>query len=290
MNPQQKGYWGMFLEKSSRRVSGPGRGTPGPAFTLIELLVVIAIIAILAAMLLPALSAARERARSIYCMNNLKQLQLAIEMYADDNKQKFPDNPGSILTLDAWVTGNLSWDWPPNFLNFQNTNTALLTAGEIGRYVAKNVKIFKCPADTIPGRWGPRVRSYSMNGFVGDTLNINGKNNLNPGWRRLLKIGDCTSPGPSRTWVLLDECPDSINDGFFSVTMGGGAAATWTDVPASTHNGAGGFSFVDGHAEIKPWLNANTRAPVLRVNPCPDNGKNSPDDIVWLQQRTTSHQ
>ncbi len=260
----------------------------GPAFTLIELLVVIAVIAILAALLLPALSMAKQRAQSIYCMNNLQQLQLAIEMYADENKQKFPDNPGSTTTINSWVTGNLSWDWPPKFPNFQNTNTALLTAGEIGRYVARNVRIFKCPADIFPGRWGPRVRSYSMNGFVGDTLNINEKNN--PGWRRLLKTSDCISPGPARTWVLLDECPDSINDDFFSVTMQGGATATWTDVPASTHNGAAGFSFVDGHAEIKPWLDANTRAPVSRVNPCPDNKKNSPDDIVWLQQRTSSHQ
>ena len=288
MNPHQKNHWGIFSEKFSRRVSWQSRRTPGPAFTLIELLVVIAIIAILAALLLPALSAARQKAQSIYCMNNLEQLQLAIEMYADDNKQKFPDNPGSTLTLNAWVTGNLSWDWPPNFLNSKTPIRLYLTAGEIGPYVAKNVKIFKCPADTIPGRWGPRVRSYSMNGFVGDTLDIMAKNN--PGWRRLLKTSDCISPGPSKTWVLLDECPDSINDGFFSVTMGGGSAATWTDVPASTHNGAGGFSFADGHAEIKQWLDANTKARVSRVNPCPDNKKNSPDDIVWLQQRTTSHQ
>ena len=79
---------------------------------------VIAIIAILAAMLLPALSTAKQKAQSIYCMNNLKQLQLAIEMYADDNKQKFPDNPGSTITINSWVTGNLSWDLPPNFPNF----------------------------------------------------------------------------------------------------------------------------------------------------------------------------
>jgi prepilin-type N-terminal cleavage/methylation domain-containing protein/prepilin-type processing-associated H-X9-DG protein len=287
VNPHQKTHWGVFSENLSR-VSWQSRGALGSAFTLIELLVVIAIIAILAAMLLPALSIAKQKAQSIYCMNNLNQLQLAIEMYAGDHKQQFPDNPGSTVTLNSWVTGNLSWDWPPNFPNSQNTNTALLTAGEIGSYVAKNARIFKCPADRVPGRWGPRVRSYSMNGFVGDTLNINGKNN--PGWRRFLRTSDCTSPGPSKTWVLLDECPDSINDDFFSVTMQGGAAATWTDVPASTHNGAGGFSFADGHAEIKQWLDANTKARVSRVNPCPDNKKNSPDDIVWLQQRTSSRQ
>ncbi|HKW28642.1 MAG TPA: type II secretion system protein, partial [Verrucomicrobiae bacterium] len=168
MNLQQEKQRNIFPAKWPRWVSSQRRETIEPAFTLIELLVVIAVIAILAAMLLPALSMAKQRAQSIYCMNNLQQLQMAIEMYADENKQNFPDNPGSTTTINSWVTGNLSWDWPPKFPNFQNTNTAFLTAGEIGRYVARNVRIFKCPADSFPGRWGPRVRSYSMNGFVGD--------------------------------------------------------------------------------------------------------------------------
>jgi len=288
VNLHQKNQRGFFPEGLPQGVSLQGRGTTGPAFTLIELLVVIAIIAILAAMLLPVLGAAKQRAQLIYCMNNLKQMQLAIEMYANDNKQNFPENLGSVLSFNAWVTGNLSWDFPPNYANSENTNTAYLTAGEIGPYVAKNLGIFKCPADIYPGRLGPRVRSYSMNGFVGDTSNINGK--INPGWRRLLKTSDCTTPGPSQTFVLLDECPDSINDGFLAGSMSGGSAATWADVPASTHNGAGGFSFADGHAEIKQWLDANTKAPVRKVNPCPENKMNSPHDIVWVQQRSTSQE
>ena len=261
-------------------------GRPPTGFTLIELLVVIAIIAILAALLLPALAKAKVKAQGIYCMNNLKQVQLAIEMYAGDNHEKFPENPGSTVTLKSWVTGNLNWDLPPSAPNTDNTNTLLLTAGEIGPYVASSTGIFKCPADILPGARGPRVRSISMNGFVGDVLNINGM--INPGWKRFLKTTDCSTPGPATTWVLLDECPDSMNDDFFSVRMPPGPASTWTDLPASTHNGAGGFSFVDGHAEIKKWLDANTKAPVKRVNPCPDNSLYSPNDIPWLQQRTSA--
>ena len=164
-----------------------------------------------------------------------------------------------------------------------------MTAGEIGPYVAKNVGIFKCPADVINGAQGPRIRSISMNGFIGDSLNING--GLNPGWKTFIKTSDCLhGPGPSTTWVLLDECPDSMNDDFFSVKMSTTSAATsWSDVPSSTHNGAGGFSFADGHAEIKKWRDQNTLAPVAKVNPCPDNSLTSPNDSIWVQQRTSSH-
>lgn len=266
----------------------PSFSTNRRGFTLIELLVVIAIIAILAAMLLPALSKAKQKAQGVYCLNNLKQLQLAITMYTGDFQEQFPENPGAGISLKAWVAGVMTWD---NAVqpNLENTNTTYLTAGEIGPFVARNTGVFKCPADVVPGALGPRVRSVSMNGFVGDVDNvanfIDGQTTHD--WRRILKTGDLAL-GAANTWVVLDECPDSINDSFFAVRMQPDATAKWTDVPASTHNGAGGFSFADGHSEIRKWLDANSRAPVRRLSPCPDNEHYAADDIVWLQQRTTT--
>jgi prepilin-type N-terminal cleavage/methylation domain-containing protein len=258
-----------YFQPMTGRRSDVNPRRAGMGFTLVELLVVIAIIAILAGLLLPVLAKAKIKAQATYCINNLKQVQLAILMYAFDNAEKYPENPGSTVTLNSWITGNLSWDLPPRVANADNYNTGLLTAGEIGPYVTKNTGIFKCPADVYLGQKGARVRSISMNGFVGDVLNINGYAGMNPGWKRILKTGDLNLMGAANIWFVIDECPDSLNDDFFSVIMLAGKA--WTDVPASTHAGAGGFSFGDGHAEIKKWLDASTKAPVKRVNPCPDN-------------------
>ncbi len=287
----------MPTQPDDRRSIPTRNANPGAGFTLIELLVVIAIIAILAAMLLPALSKARLKAQGIYCLNNLQQLQLAVKMYTDDNQEKFPENPGTYMPPPYgppnWIYGKLTWDNPVG-ANPYNTNTALLTSGEIGPYVAKKAGVYKCPADIYAGARGPRVRSYSMNSFVGDVANIanwiNGQATHN--WKRFLKTSDIGSMGASQLWVLLDECPDSINDGLFSMRMQPDASAKWTDVPASTHAGAGGFAFADGHAEIKKWQDGNTLAPVWhRVGMgCPDNEQYSPHDTAWMQQRTTRAQ
>ena len=263
----------------------PSRGPARKGFTLIELLVVIAIIAILAAVLLPALSKAKTKAEGVACLSNLKQVQFACSMYADDNNSKLAENRGTTITPNAWITGIISWDLPPAAAAPPNYEPAYLTVGQIGPYVAKNTGIFKCPGDKVPGAKGPRIRSIAMNGFVGDVDDINGKPSLNPGWQRFLKTSDFVNPGPSQTWVLVDEHPDSINDGLFSVKMTG---TSWTDVPGSQHGGSCGFSFSDGHAEIKKWMDPNTIQPVLKRNPSAGNQKSSPRDLLWVQQRSSS--
>jgi len=243
--------------------------TPAGGFTLIELLVVIAIIAILAALLLPTLSRAQEKARGLKCVSNLKQLTVAWIMYADDHGGKLVWNDLT-PTGSGWVRGILDY----NGANPDNTNTIFLTDPQYAKlapYSVKTAGIYKCPSDqstvTIGGVKRPRVRSISLSQAMNsrdDWLSYLTRAK----YRVFQKLTDLGKMGPANAYVFIDEHPDSINFGDFAVAMTDGVPdgrLYMIDVPASYHNGAGGISFADGHAEIHKWRDPRTRQRITGV-------------------------
>ncbi|MGA2656394.1 MAG: type II secretion system protein [Verrucomicrobiota bacterium] len=250
------------------------RGSWG--FSLLELLVVIAIICILAALLFPVLSRSRQRGQGTYCLNNLRQLQLAWAAYADDFQQRlilnrgmFRANPANLF--DTWAAGDVA-DLP------DETNVALLARSLLGPY-AKNYSVYKCPADPGNPRGTARVRSVSMNNYMGG-IGMDIFSNQLAYNARLQDIRR-----PANSFVFLDERASSINDGYSVVELTTNYSLLQPeDMPANYHVMAGSFSFSDGHAETKRWQSSYFARSPSTAGP---GGLSNNPDYIWLMKNTT---
>jgi len=276
-------------------------------FTLIELLVVIAIIAILAAMLLPALTKAKLKAQGVQCMSNHRQISLAWRMYSEDNRDLL------VYASDDGTTGQYNqWSWCNTHLD--NTSAAYnwdinydITKRPLWVY-AKNAGIYKCPADrsmvTVNGVATPRVRTMSINLYMGGFAGPNGGTASWPfanGYWVFQKYSDITGSrmGAVKGFTFMDFREDAINWGNFMTHTAGydldnpnpALYRFTTDYPGFYHHFVAGFSFADGHAELHRWRDPRTTPPMGYWGlPGPPSETASPrnQDVAWLQEHSTA--
>ena len=279
----------------TRRRERPARG-----FTLIELLVVIAIIAILAALLLPALTRAKLKAQAVQCMNNNRQLAFAWRMYTEDNRDTMlfaSSYPVTLRDPYTWCNGRIDF----NVGNASNWDpTVDIMPSLMWPYCGQNLGIWRCPADrsyvTVGGVRKPRIRTMAMNAYLGGFSGTYYSLGDMARYKIYRKYSELSPPGPEKIFLFIDEREDAINWGNFLTDMVGyspSAPGSYAllDLPASYHGKACGFSFCDGHAEIHRWRDNRTMpnlsdgSVIFDGNtplPCAGN-----QDVAWLQDHTT---
>jgi len=271
--------------KTTRPFTSKKTGEDG--FTLTDLLVVIVTVAILGVLLLPALAGTKPNSQAFQCLENLRQLTLGWQMYAEDNNGKLPSN-GQTSTQCAdpactdYLPGGRYAQWCPGVVDFYDAHAAdFIKAGLIYPYV-KNVILYRCPADMKVfmrmGATQPQARGYSMNCCLAPLPPLAKWNG--PSVRVFYKDTDFVQPGPAMTFVFIDENEVSIYDTLFC--NGPADPNSWQHIPAVRHAGAGGLSFADGHSEMKRWTDKGlftTGGHVADPNPSAD--------WAWLSQRTT---
>jgi prepilin-type N-terminal cleavage/methylation domain-containing protein/prepilin-type processing-associated H-X9-DG protein len=267
------------------KAHGPWTDQGDRGFTFVELLVVIAMVALLGSLLIPALAGARANSPAAQCLNNTRQLTRAWLMYAADYSDRLVDS--------HWVDASyLTWG-----ADQINTNTvALLDPARtlFAKYI-NSAEVYKCPSDKLPAVNGPRVRSYSMSGGgTGAGLSPHsspqyplGRIYSTVGAR---KMSNLLKPGPANTFVILDEHPDSINDGMFMFNAGFPPTQyAWRDLPGSGHDGGGSFSFADGHCVVKRWADSRTILPVKKLarwwSTSGNHVVSSSPDYAWMNDR-----